>query len=74
MGCHAVIDTLYEKMTELYKPPSLILDDDFMMNIFSEYLQELPPFEEYWKLTLKKSKCQLLLVATKMGLKLSRTP
>jgi hypothetical protein len=55
MSMSRVIDTLYEKMTELNKSPSLILDDDFMMNIFSEYLQELPPFEEYWKLTLKKA-------------------
>ena len=72
MSMSRVIDTLYEKMTELYKLPSLILDDDFMMNIFSEYLQELPPFEEYWKLTFeKKRESQLLLVATRMGLKLS---
>jgi hypothetical protein len=59
MGCHVNVTCdrhiVYEKMTELYKSPSLTLDDDFMMNIFSEYLQELPPFEEYWKLTLKKA-------------------
>jgi hypothetical protein len=69
MPMSRVIDTLYEKMNELHKSPSLIVNDGFMMSILNEYLLELPPFEEYWKVTFKKSRCLLLLVATRMELK-----
>jgi hypothetical protein len=55
MSMLGVIDTLYEKMNELHKSPSLIVDDGFMMIIFNEYLLELPPFEEYWKVTFEKA-------------------
>jgi hypothetical protein len=51
-----VIDTLYEKMNELHKSPSLIVEDDFIMSIFNEYHLELPPFGEYWKVTFEKSR------------------
>jgi hypothetical protein len=30
-----VIDTLYKKMNELHKSPSLIVNDGFMMSIFN---------------------------------------
>ena len=51
MNMSHVIDTLYGKMLELEKKPQLILDKDFMMDIFAEYRSEdngLPPFIEYW--------------------------
>ena len=70
MSMSRVIDTLYEKMTKLYESLSLILDDDFMMNIFSEYLQELPPFEEYWKLTFEKKQMSVVARSRKDGTKI----
>eukprot|EP00956_Cyclotella_meneghiniana_P030815 scaffold78775_cov36-Cyclotella_meneghiniana.AAC.2 len=43
-----VIDTLHSKLNDIHKNPSLILNENFMMNIFQQYRNELPPFEEYW--------------------------
>jgi hypothetical protein len=40
-----------------------------MMSIFREYIQELPPFDEYWTLTFEKEQIQLLLVVARMELK-----
>lgn len=45
MSMSRVIDTLYDKMNELYTTPSLIVDDEFMMCIFNEYVEELPTFK-----------------------------
>jgi hypothetical protein len=41
-----------------------------MMNIFSEYLQELPPFEEYWKLTFEKKQMSVVAHSRKDGTKI----
>ena len=43
-----VIDTVREKMAAISEKPELILDETFMMDIFKEYRDELPPFKEYW--------------------------
>ena len=42
-----VLDTLYAAVKEIIKSPSLYLCEDYMMNIFSEFALELPPFAEY---------------------------
>jgi len=60
MSMSRVIDTLYDKMKELYMTPSLIVDDEFMMGIFNEYVEELPPFQEYWNLTFKKKQMSVV--------------
>jgi hypothetical protein len=69
MSMLCVIDTLYEKMNELHKSPSLIVNNDFMMSIFNEYCLELPPFEEYWKDTFKKKHMSVVACSRKDGTK-----
>ena len=55
-----VIDTLHETLKRIKADPDLILDPLFMMNIFKEYRNELPPFKEYWELTFKKKQMQVI--------------
>ena len=55
-----VVDTLYCKLNELKTNPDLILDDTFMMNIFSEYHNELPPFNEYWDLIYNRKQMKVI--------------
>eukprot|EP00956_Cyclotella_meneghiniana_P021743 scaffold40045_cov23-Cyclotella_meneghiniana.AAC.2 len=40
----------YSKLEDIKESSSLILDESFMMNIFENYRNELPPFKEYWEL------------------------
>ena len=47
MSMPRVIDTLHKEMSQLYTTLHLIKEDNFMMNIFFEYLSELVPFREY---------------------------
>jgi hypothetical protein len=54
MSMSRVIDTLHEKMSQLCASPHLIEDENFMMNIFLEYLSELSPFREYWEVIFEK--------------------
>ncbi len=68
-----VIDTLYEKMNELHKSPSWIVDDGFMMSIFNEYLLELLPFEEYWKVPFKKKQMSVVARSRNDGTKVVHT-
>ena len=42
-----VLDTLHGKLGEIIAFPSLFLSEQYMMNIFSGYANELPPFTEY---------------------------
>ena len=69
MSMSRVIDTLYDKMKELYTTPRLIVDDEFMMGIFNEYVEELPPFQEYWNLTFKKKQMSVVARSRKDGTK-----
>ena len=61
------LDTLHESMNEIIKQPKLILDEDYMMNIFKEYIDELPPFKKYWDFMFNKK--QMAVVARKSGAK-----
>ena len=61
------IDTLELKMEELSRNPKKIVDENFMMNMFAEYRDELPPFQEYWDVIYKKK--QMTVVARKSGTK-----
>ena len=45
-----VLDTLHEKLGEIIAFPSLFLSEQYMMNLFSEYANELPPFKDYLQL------------------------
>jgi len=49
-----VLDTLDKKLQEIQQDPKLILDETFMMSMFDEYRQKLPPFDDYWELLYKK--------------------
>ena len=43
-----VIDTLIEKMNAISEKPELILNEQFMIDIFKKYREELSPFQAYW--------------------------
>ena len=45
-----VLDTLHEKLGEVIAFPSLFFSEQYMMNLFSEYANELPPFKDYLQL------------------------
>jgi hypothetical protein len=62
MSMSRVIDTLYEKMNELHKSPSLIVNDGFMIS-------KLPPFEEYWEVTFEKKQMFVVACSRKDGTK-----
>jgi hypothetical protein len=55
-----VIDTLLEKMSQLQDSPGLIEDDEFMMNIFKEYRDLLPPFKKYWDFMFAKKRMSVV--------------
>ena len=58
-----VLDTLEASMIEIAANPDKILDENFMMNIFKEYIEELPPFKEHWGRTFQKNIWLLSLVS-----------
>ena len=64
-----VIDTLFTKMSDLSNSPSLIENDEFMMNIFREYLDELPPFKKYWGIMFEKKMMSVVARSSKDGSK-----
>jgi hypothetical protein len=55
-----VIVTLHGALNDIKEDPSLILDPFFMINIFKDYRDELPPFKDCWKLTFKKKQMQVV--------------
>jgi hypothetical protein len=63
MNMSRVVDTLHQKLLKIKKQPDLVLDPIFMDNIFLEYRDELPPFQEYWNMLFKEK--QMKVVAQK---------
>ena len=47
-----VPDTLHEKLGEKIAFSHILLSEQYMINIFSEYANELPPFKDYLQLML----------------------
>ena len=47
------LDTLHEKLGEIIAFPSLFLSEKYMVNLFSEYANELPPFKDYLQIMFK---------------------
>jgi hypothetical protein len=45
----STVDMLEHKFNKICNNGSLILDEDFMMNIFSEIIEEVKPFKKYLK-------------------------
>ncbi len=60
-----VIDTLNNTMGEIQKTSELILDEQYMMAIFEEYLREISPFKFYWDDLF--SKRQMSVITWKLG-------
>ena len=52
-------------MMELEAEPKLILDEEFIMGMFREYIDELPSMKEYWTLMFEKKK--LKVIASESG-------
>ena len=42
-----VLDTLHKRVKTIITLPSLFLSESYMMGIFSEFEEELPPFKQY---------------------------
>jgi hypothetical protein len=59
------IDTLRERMMDIVDDPTKVLSKDFMMNMFSKYLDALTPFKEYWEHSYKKK--QMRVIAAESG-------
>ena len=53
-----VLDILEESMDEINTNHSLILSKDYMMGIFVELHDELPPFKEFWEHKFENNRCQ----------------
>ena len=64
-----VIDTLFKKMSQLQDSSDLIEDDEFMMNIFEEYRDLLPPFKKYWDFIFEKKRMSVVARCSKDGSK-----
>ena len=45
-----ILDTLHEKLGQIIVFTVLFLSEQYMMNIFSEYANEIPPFKDYLQL------------------------
>ena len=62
------IDTLQKNMMHIVDDPTKILDEDFMMSMFSKYLNMLPLFRKYWDHLFEKK--QMVVVASESGAKM----
>jgi hypothetical protein len=52
-------------MMDIVDDPTKILDEVFMMTMFSKYLNNLPPFQKYWDHLFEKK--QMVVVAFESG-------
>jgi len=67
MSMGRALDTLQAKLNCIYDSPTLILNKDFMMGLFQEYQDELPPFDKYLTETFTSRKTKV--IARKSGTK-----
>ncbi len=61
------IDTFHKNMMDIVDDLIKILDDGFMMNMFSKYVDALPPFKEYWEHLFQKKR--MVVVVSESGSK-----
>ncbi len=61
------INTLCKNMMDVVDNPIKTLDKGFMMNMFSKYVDALPPFKEYWEHLFQKKR--MIVVASESGAK-----
>ena len=52
-----VADHLLKVIEEIIEQPSLFLSETYMMNIFKIYMNELPPFAEFWQKHFMEREC-----------------
>ena len=62
----SVLDTIHEKLGEIIAFPSLFLSEQYMMNLFSEYANELPPFKYYLHLMFNNIRMMVMNSTTGM--------
>ena len=55
-----VLNILEETMNKIHANHSLILSKEYMMAIFVELHNELPPFEEFWQHKFKKQRMSVV--------------
>ena len=55
-----VLDILEEKMDEIEQDHLLVLSKDYMMGLFSELMDELPPFREFWEHKFEKQQMSVV--------------
>jgi len=67
-----VLDTLEAKLLKIKSNPRLILNEDFIMGIFQEYLDELPEFRHYWDATFNER--QMAVIHESLGPRLCIMP
>ena len=70
MAIGRALDILHKALKNLMKHPKLIIDEDYMMGVFNEYIEELPSFKEYW--TFMFDKKQMSVVSRNTGTKVLR--
>ena len=61
-----ILDTLHENLGEIIAFPSLFLREQYMMNLFSEYSNELPPFKDYLQLMFNNRRRMVKTITTGM--------
>ena len=61
-----VLDTLHEKLLDISAFPYILLSEQYMMNIFSEYANDLPPFKDYLQLMLNSRRMMVKIRTTGM--------
>ena len=62
----SVLDTIHEKLGEIIAFPSIFLSEQYMMNLFSEYANELPPFKYYLHLMFNNIRMMVMNRTTGM--------
>ncbi len=55
------IDTLRKKMIDIVNDTTKVLDKGFMMNMFSKYIDALPPFQQYWEHLFEKNQLRVIV-------------
>ena len=60
------LDTPHEKLGEIIAYPSLLLSEQYMMNLFYEYANELPPYREYLHIMLNNMRIMVKKMNTVM--------
>ena len=64
-----VLDTFYQRVKNIIALPSLFLSESYMMSLFSEFEEELPPFKKYMNDTFTKR--SMIVRSRKSGMRVA---